>query len=120
MRPTHHHCDSLFDRVIRHARKNIRIYHERQRAHQQQVTFGGGTREHLTADVARGVGAIVDDDLLAEQFAHLRCDQPRDQIDAAAGREGHDDTQRLGRKSIGLCRSAPGSAPGINPAENTK
>ena len=50
---------------------------------------------------------IVDDDLLAEQFAHLGHNQARDQIDAATRRERHDDAQRLRRKIISLrCGSA--------------
>jgi hypothetical protein len=41
--------------------------------------------------------------LLAERLAQIRADQARDQIDAAAGREGRDDAHGLGGIFSGPC-----------------
>ena len=49
------------------------------------------------ADVAAGAGPVVDDDLLAEPLAELGRDDAHRGVGRAAGREGDDHADRLGR-----------------------
>jgi hypothetical protein len=45
--------------------------------HQQRVAVGRGLRDRAGRDRAAGAAAVVDDDLLAEDFAHLVGDAAR-------------------------------------------
>ena len=65
------------------------------------------------ADIAAGAADVGDEELLAEPFRQTLCDQPRDHIGDAAGREWHDDFDGVirvacrvgaGRRRIG-CRA---------------
>jgi hypothetical protein len=76
---------------------------DRQRAgvaEQQRVTVGIALGDRLGADRAAGAGAIVDHDLLAEQFAHLVGNGAADDRGTAAGREWNHQRDRAG--GIGL------------------
>ena len=66
-----------------------------QRRNRPGVTVGRGARRELGADDAGGTGAVLDDHLLAVLRREFRSDHPRDDIDAAARRERHDDAHRL-------------------------
>jgi hypothetical protein len=57
------------------------------------------------AGVAAGADLVLDDELLAEFFRQLLPDQPRHHIDRAAGRERHDDPDRLRGILLGGRRS---------------
>ena len=56
-------------------------------------------------DIAAGTGAVVDDDLLAQQFAELVADDACDGIIAAAGGLRHDNRNGLGGIFL-LCERA--------------
>ena len=76
---------------------------DRQRAgvtQQQRVAIGIALGDRLGTDRAAGAGAVIDHDLLAEQFAHLVGNGATDDRGAAAGREWND--QRDGAGRIGL------------------
>ena len=60
------------------------------RNHRDGVAVGRRTRGDFRADSAARAGAVVDDELLAEFFSQMRRYQPRDNVRAAAGGEGHD------------------------------
>ena len=63
---------------------------------QQRVTVRIALGDRLGAHRAAGAGAIVDHDLLAEQFAHLVGNGAADDRGAAAGREWNDQRDRAG------------------------
>ncbi len=82
------------DRVEVLARIVAEVLHEAGRRpdrraghHQQRVAVGRGLRDRAGRDRAAGAAAVVDDDLLAEDFAHLVGDAARRGAGAAAGRE---------------------------------
>jgi hypothetical protein len=72
------------------------------------VTIGDRLGEYLRAQNATRTAAIVDHHLLAQRLAEARRHQPREQISAAAGNEGHNQTNRSRRVSVGGSRSAGG------------
>jgi hypothetical protein len=63
------------------------------------ISLGG----HVRADRAAGAGAVVDHDLLAHAGAHLLRDGACQQVGRAAGREGHDQADRLAGIGVGQC-----------------
>ena len=67
------------------------------------MTVGEGARNGLRAEVASRAGSVFDNDGLAKLRRQFPRDQARQQIVSAAGREGHDQSDRLGRE-IGLRR----------------
>ena len=57
------------------------------------------------ADIGAGAATVLDDDLLIETLRHRLCDEPRDNVERAAGRDRNDETDRLAR--IGVCTREP-------------
>jgi len=55
---------------------------------------GRGLGDRVGADIAARARAVLDHDLLAETGAELLRDDPRDDVGAAAGREGDDQADR--------------------------
>ena len=82
-------------RVDRQVRKDRGIDRDRADvAEIDRVTVGGRLGGELHADIARRAGAVVDDDLLAEEFGELRRNDPRHEIRGAARSEGNDHPHR--------------------------
>jgi len=82
-------------RVDRQVRKDRGIDRDRADvAEIDRVTVGGRLGGELHADIARRAGAVVDDDLLAEEFGELRRNDPRHEIRGAARGEGNDHPDR--------------------------
>ena len=63
-----------------------------------------GRRAHhlLGADIGAGAGLVLDDDRGVERGAERLGQQPRDDVDGAAGRERHDDPDRLAGRPVAL------------------
>ena len=100
----------VLDRVVRQLA--IDVGQDRVRAgrvEQQRVAVRRRLRDELRADAAAGAGAVLDDERLAELRAHAVGENPRDAVDAAAGRERNDDAHRLDR--IRLRERAPRATP---------
>ena len=72
-------------------------------AEEDGVAVGRGLRRRVQADVARGAGAVLDHDLLAEQLGQARLQDAADEVRRAAGRERHDHAHRL----VGVLRARP-------------
>jgi hypothetical protein len=70
----------------------------RDRAEADGVAIGRGLGHGVHADVAARAAAVVDEHRLAELFRHLLAHGARHQVGGAAGRVGHDEADRLGRK----------------------
>ncbi|MCY1213937.1 hypothetical protein D9M72_257400 [compost metagenome] len=90
--------------VVRQAGVDIRP--DRMRAgggDQQRIAIGRSLGGHVRADRAAGAGAVVDHDLLAHAGAHLLRDGACQQVSRAAGREGHDQADRLAGVGVGQC-----------------
>ncbi len=47
----------------------------------ERVTVGRGLRDRVGADHGAGIGAVLDHDLLAENFARFRRDDARDGVE---------------------------------------
>ena len=93
-----HHRDrrQVLERVEWHLRIERRIDRLRaDRAHQQRVAVGRRLRDEVGAEVAAGTRLVVDDEGLAERLAELRRERARQDVGGAAGRERHDDADRL-------------------------
>src|SRR3974390_3481229 len=68
-------------------------------AEEQRVAVWRRARRRFHADITGGAGAVVDDELLAKCLRQARLDEPDGVIRRTAGREGHDDVDRLFRVS---------------------
>ena len=64
------------------------------------VAVGRGLGDHVGAERAAGAAAVVDHDLLLEDFLQLLPDHAGDQVVRPAGRERHDQPDRLRRKLL--------------------
>jgi hypothetical protein len=64
--------------------------------HEQRVAVRRRACDCFGADRAAGSAAIVDDDLLAEDLTHLRCEHARDDVGVSTRCEGNDHAHRLG------------------------
>ncbi len=64
------------------------------------MSVRGGACRRFDTDIAGRAGAVVDDDLLAQQFRHCRLDDPRDWSDAPPGANGT--IMRTDRVGIGV------------------
>jgi hypothetical protein len=74
--------------------------------HQQRVAVGRGLRDDLGADDGVGARPVVDDDLLAQIFAHLLADEAAEEIGGAARRERNDERDLARRIGLGgRCRN---------------
>ena len=71
-------------------------------------------------EVAVGAGAVLDHDRPAEAIRQLLSDQPREEIEAAAGRIGHDDEDVPGGELARVLRqrSGAGETRGRDPGED--
>jgi hypothetical protein len=94
--------------VVRHAAVEKSIGHQRQRVDRDCVAIRRRTRDGFHPDIAGGAAAIFDYHLLPQQLGQPGADDPSDDIDAAAGRERRDQTNRLVRVIVGLRRSGAG------------
>ncbi len=79
-------------------------------AEDQRVAVGLGVLHRDAADHAGAAAAIVHRDRLAETVADRLRDQPRRDIDGAAGRVGHDDGDGAARKVLRLARAPRAAA----------
>ena len=89
--------------IVRQARMVGRRVHavRGRRAEQDGVAVGPGLRHRFGGEIAARAGAIVHDDLRLQVLGHLRLEQARHHVDAGAGREAHQDGDRvLGRPSL--------------------
>jgi hypothetical protein len=66
----------------------------------QRVAVGRRMGGELGGDRATGARPIVDDYLLSPSLRHRLAEQPRNQIDRAAGRKRHDQSHRPVRKAL--------------------
>src|SRR5437868_5931014 len=66
-------------------------------ADDERVGVGVGMRDIGHRHVAAATALVLDVHLLAERFRHLGGEAARDDAARAAGREGHDETNGLGR-----------------------
>ena len=87
--------------VERQLRKQGRIHYEWKRMQERRVAVGRRPRGKLGADVAVRPGAVIDEHALAREFRHLRSDETRHDVEAAAGRVGDDHAYRLGGIALG-------------------
>ncbi len=65
-----------------------------------RVAVGRRLQDHLLADHAAGTGPVVDQYRLAELARDAIACQPRRHVGIAAGREGHDEADGLGREGL--------------------
>src|SRR5262245_36000900 len=65
-----------------------------------RVAVRDGLGDRVGADIAACAGAVLDHDLLAEPVAQLLRDDARNDVRAAAGREGYDQADRSLRPSV--------------------
>ncbi len=93
---------------------------------QQRVAVRRRGLDRAGAERAAGAAAIVDHELLLERRAELVGDDTRHRIDAAAGREWHDDGNGPGRiirrngrsRQHAQCEDEPTPTPHHKPPEN--
>ena len=69
---------------------------------EENVAVGCRLGDAARAGRSAGAADILDDDLLAEQFAHGLRQDPRNHIERAAGGEGHDHGNGAGRPILGI------------------
>ena len=93
----------ITQRIEGHFCLNRRRDRVRRRHGQQGVTIGWRFDHHLSTDVARSAGPIVDDELLAGILGELLRHQAAQNIRRPARRIGHDDTAGLDRIARFLC-----------------
>ncbi len=82
----------------------MNVRDERNRVDQERVAVGLRARRELGSDIARGPAAVVDHHRLPQALGERRRDEPRDHVDAAAGRKGHDQPHRPRRPGFALRR----------------
>ena len=127
MNPEHRrrHADlrdgrEIAHRVVRHLVVEARIDGVGgDRRHQQRVTVRRGLGDHVGADVAARPGLVLDEELLAQEVAHLGPDDARDRIGRSAGREGHHDADRFGGILIVRLAHGAGQREGQNDRAET-
>ncbi|KAG1246807.1 hypothetical protein G6F65_020493 [Rhizopus arrhizus] len=101
-----HHEDGRHERHVDHRREvplgreaqipvDPGIDRERAVHHQQRVAIGRRFRDDARADVAAGAGAVLHHHWLPQLLLQVGADAARQQIGAAAGRERHDDGDRV-------------------------
>ncbi|MNN47293.1 hypothetical protein D3C81_1617090 [compost metagenome] len=78
----------------------MRGQQRRRGQHQQRVTIGRGLGHGFSADGARGAGAVVDHHGLLQVLAHFLADDAGSGVGRAAGRERHDEPDRLVRVAL--------------------
>jgi hypothetical protein len=99
--------DEIFRRVIRKVRKERHVCRSRGAGrHRQRIAIGRRFRAELGAEYAGRAGAVVDDDLLTERLGEPLLYRARDEVRAATGREGDDETNGFGGVRRRLCGRA--------------
>ena len=107
----HYRHEVLVD-LIAQAAVKVRVGRQRELPQQQGIAVGRGARGSVVAYIGAATRAVVDDEGLAGALGELVGDQAGHIIAPAAGREGHDDGDRLrgvGRLGVGGQRHAHGS-----------
>jgi len=79
-------------------------------AHHQGVAVGCGLGGDVAADIAGAAGLVVDDDGLAEAFAHLGCQGAGHDVGRPARRVGHHQPQGVGGPGFCSCSTRQTSA----------
>ena len=98
----------VLDRVVGELVEDERVDRERADVAEDQRVLVGRRGDLGHRDVAGAARLVVDVDALAEQLAELDRGRAGDDLRAAAGRERHDEADRLGRP--GSLRPRPTSA----------
>ena len=95
------------ERIVGELAVEKRIHDERAvDRHQQRVAIGRGLGDGLGADDGVGARPVVDDDLLAQIFAHLLAHEAAEKIGGAARRERNDERDLARRIGLGdRCRN---------------
>ena len=99
----HRHADDAGDRGDVADEVELQIIVERgvdrvrHGGEQQRVAVGRGADHGLGADIAAGAGAVFDHEGLPEPLVEPLADQPRRDVDAAAGGKTGNDAHRPGR-----------------------
>ena len=75
------------------------------RPEQDRVPVRLRLTDRLRGDLRIGARPIFHDHRLAEPLGHFWRDQPRQDVDAAAGRKSDDDAHRPARKRLGARRA---------------
>ena len=70
---------------------------------EQRVAVGGCLGHHRGGDRAARAAAILDHELLPELCRQSRRDEPRDDVDPAAGGERHQHFDRFRRPGLCVC-----------------
>ena len=78
------------------------------RRHVERIAVGRRVDDRVHPDQGSAPGAVVDDELLAEDVGQMLADQACERVGAAARRRGDDDPHRpVG--VVGLCRGGAGA-----------
>jgi hypothetical protein len=94
----------ILQRIVFDLLGHDRLDHEGRACEQQRVAVGRRDRGRLGADGRAAAGFVVDHDRLAELALQLLRQQAREDVVRRARRVGHDDSNWLARKTLGLRR----------------
>jgi len=101
-----HHDRLEFGRIECEVRIQILVHHQRRRRRRQQrIAVRSGFINELGADIAARAGVIFDDHRLAPFAREPFGENARDGVGGSAGREWHDDLDRMVREVCGLDRA---------------
>src|SRR5262245_11450864 len=67
---------------------------------QKCISIGRRTRDSPRTECAACTGGVLNDELLVKNFTHALRESACDDVSRTAGREGHDDHYRSGRKVL--------------------
>jgi hypothetical protein len=90
----------VFLQVVRQLLEHRRCNRVVHRAHQQRVAVGLALGDEVGAERGTGAGLALDDHGLAETGCQLLGEGARQHLGGAAGREGHDEGDRLVRPRV--------------------
>jgi hypothetical protein len=85
------HRGEIGQRIVIDRFKEVAVDGQSGRGDVHGVAVGSGAGDELGGDIAAGAGLVLDDHLLAPDLREPRADDAADAVDAAAGREGHDE-----------------------------
>ncbi|MNE67930.1 hypothetical protein D3C80_1635670 [compost metagenome] len=101
----------ILARIEAHLLVDVRIQRVgRDRAHAHGVAVRRRLGDHVHADVAARARAVFDDHRLAQRLRHACTHRARHEVGRSARGIGHDETDRLGRKSLLRGQRAGGQA----------